>query len=210
MEQPQGPVASFYADWGNWLPIMQAYEARKPSYFATPAVNLVCALNISLGQILEEGMAGAGRSPSTHWRRVPGGYHAMGLGTVPTEAGHSANTLSAPRYPDGIGAPISCRRSAPPGSFSPAVCTRRSSPSTFASATWALFGRVICWLLLGRSKQGFISVGMALSLGVALLLRSGFWWGVRCGRGDHRARDRGRIRNGLRLELGHGRTRSTR
>ena len=27
---------------------------------------------------------------------------AMGLGAVPTEVEHSANTLSAPRYPDGI------------------------------------------------------------------------------------------------------------
>ena len=29
------PVANYYADWGNWLPIMEAYEQRKPSYFIT-------------------------------------------------------------------------------------------------------------------------------------------------------------------------------
>ena len=50
------PVVNYYADWANWLPIMEAYEARKPAYFGTPAVNLVYALNVSLGQILAEGM----------------------------------------------------------------------------------------------------------------------------------------------------------
>ncbi|RPJ37221.1 MAG: alanine--glyoxylate aminotransferase family protein, partial [Chloroflexi bacterium] len=50
------PVMSYYADWTNWLPVMQAYEARKPGYFGTPAVNLVFALNVSLGQILAEGL----------------------------------------------------------------------------------------------------------------------------------------------------------
>jgi aspartate aminotransferase-like enzyme len=33
---------------------MQAYEARKPSYFATPAVQLVQALRVSLRQILAQ------------------------------------------------------------------------------------------------------------------------------------------------------------
>ncbi|TLN12193.1 aminotransferase class V-fold PLP-dependent enzyme, partial [bacterium] len=50
------PVGSYYADWNNWLPVMQAYEARKTGYFGTPAVNLVFALNVSLGQILQEGL----------------------------------------------------------------------------------------------------------------------------------------------------------
>ncbi|MCK5828174.1 alanine--glyoxylate aminotransferase family protein, partial [Candidatus Bipolaricaulota bacterium] len=49
-------VRSYYADWSKWLPIMTAYEARKPSYFGTPAVNLVAALDVSLHQILAEGM----------------------------------------------------------------------------------------------------------------------------------------------------------
>jgi alanine-glyoxylate transaminase/serine-glyoxylate transaminase/serine-pyruvate transaminase len=32
----KAPVANYYADWTNWLPVMQAYEARQVSYFATP------------------------------------------------------------------------------------------------------------------------------------------------------------------------------
>jgi alanine-glyoxylate transaminase/serine-glyoxylate transaminase/serine-pyruvate transaminase len=27
------PVSNYYADWNNWLPIMEAYESRKPRYF---------------------------------------------------------------------------------------------------------------------------------------------------------------------------------
>lgn len=34
----KNPVLNYYGDWKNWLPIMENYEARKPSYFATPAV----------------------------------------------------------------------------------------------------------------------------------------------------------------------------
>ncbi|MGD2143859.1 MAG: aminotransferase class V-fold PLP-dependent enzyme, partial [Anaerolineae bacterium] len=50
------PVGNYYSDWSKWVPIMQAYEACEPSYFGTPPVNLIWALNVSLGQILEEGM----------------------------------------------------------------------------------------------------------------------------------------------------------
>ncbi|EFQ96718.1 alanine-glyoxylate aminotransferase 1 [Nannizzia gypsea CBS 118893] len=37
------PPASYYASIQNWLPIMQNYEAGKPSYFATPATQLQLA-----------------------------------------------------------------------------------------------------------------------------------------------------------------------
>ncbi|MDO9039237.1 MAG: alanine--glyoxylate aminotransferase family protein [Lutibacter sp.] len=50
------PVGNYYADFNNWLPIMQAYENRQPSYFGTPAVNLIAALEVSLQQIVTEGM----------------------------------------------------------------------------------------------------------------------------------------------------------
>jgi alanine-glyoxylate transaminase / serine-glyoxylate transaminase / serine-pyruvate transaminase len=37
----------------RWLPIMQAYEAGKAAYFATPPVNLIYAFHASLKQIVE-------------------------------------------------------------------------------------------------------------------------------------------------------------
>lgn len=45
------PPNSYYASWVKWLPIMNAYEKRSPSYFATPAVQLIMALHKSLVQI---------------------------------------------------------------------------------------------------------------------------------------------------------------
>lgn len=41
-----------YTSLNKWLPIMQNYENKKPSYFATPSVQLVSALNTSLLEIL--------------------------------------------------------------------------------------------------------------------------------------------------------------
>ena len=51
-EKRSTPVRNYFASWKNWLPIMRAYEARKPSYFATPAVSLIISLNTSLKQLL--------------------------------------------------------------------------------------------------------------------------------------------------------------
>ena len=76
----KAPVGNYYADWANWLPIMEAYEARKPSYFGTPAVNLIWALNISLGQILAEGMEGRFERHRTLGRACKAAISALGLG----------------------------------------------------------------------------------------------------------------------------------
>lgn len=35
---------------------MESYEARKPSYFATPAVQLINALHVGLSHLLQQGM----------------------------------------------------------------------------------------------------------------------------------------------------------
>lgn len=98
----KSPVLNYYADWDNWLPIMEAYEAGKPSYFGTPAVNLIWALSVSLNQILKEGME---QRFERHKRIAGACQHALktlGLGMIPTSENHAASTLSAPRYPEGI------------------------------------------------------------------------------------------------------------
>lgn len=96
------PVASYYSDWKNWLPIMEAYEARKGAYFATPAVNLVWAVNVSLGQILAEGMDARFARHVLLSRAFKAGMAALGLNEVPVRPEISANTLTAPRYPAGV------------------------------------------------------------------------------------------------------------
>lgn len=96
------PVRSFYADWTEWLPIMQAYESRKPSYFATPAVNLMWALHVSLKGILAEGMEvrfARHRKLSDAFKAALG---AIGLRQVPVKPEHYATTLSGVYYPQGV------------------------------------------------------------------------------------------------------------
>ncbi len=98
----KAPVANYYADWTNWLPVMQAYEARQTGYFATPAVNLVWALNVSLGQILEEGMQARFDRHRSLSNACKAGATALGLSQVPLKPEWAANTMTALRYPQGI------------------------------------------------------------------------------------------------------------
>lgn len=95
-------VRNYYADWANWLPIMEAYEARRAGYFGTPAVNLIWALNVSLGQILEEGMAARFARHRTLSRACKAAIAALGLSQVPVRPDVSADTMTAPYYPEGV------------------------------------------------------------------------------------------------------------
>jgi alanine-glyoxylate transaminase/serine-glyoxylate transaminase/serine-pyruvate transaminase len=99
------PVLNYYADWSNWLPVMQAYEARKTAYFGTPAVNLVFALNASLDIILAEGMPARFKRHQALSRACKAAIGALGLGQVPLSPEMAANTMSAPRFPSGIQGP---------------------------------------------------------------------------------------------------------
>ncbi len=99
----KGKVLNYYADWANWLPVMQAYENRSPSYFGTPAVNLVSALNISLKQILKEGLDIRFERHRNVGMAFRSAIKALGLTQIPEDK-CAANTLSAPYYPEGINA----------------------------------------------------------------------------------------------------------
>jgi len=96
------PVLNYYADWSNWLPIMQAYEARKNSYFGTPPVNLIYALNVSLTQILAEGMPRRVARHIAISQACKAGVQALGLTQLPLRHKFAAHTLTAPRYPIGV------------------------------------------------------------------------------------------------------------
>ncbi len=106
-EARRQPVRAYYADWGKWLPVMRAYEARTPSYFGTPAVNLVAALSVSLQRILAEGMEARFARHGRTAGAFQAGADALGLREVPNCREHRANTLSACYLPDGAqGAPF--------------------------------------------------------------------------------------------------------
>jgi alanine-glyoxylate transaminase/serine-glyoxylate transaminase/serine-pyruvate transaminase len=96
-------------DYDQWAPIMRAYEERRPSYFATPATNLVLAMERGLHEIVTdtfEGASGA-RARFARHARVAGAmraaWSALGLTLLPARAEIAANTLSAITYPEGVG-----------------------------------------------------------------------------------------------------------
>jgi alanine-glyoxylate transaminase/serine-glyoxylate transaminase/serine-pyruvate transaminase len=96
------PVANYYADWTNWLPIMEAYEARQAGYFGTPAVNLIWALNVSLGQILEEGMDARFARHRRLSEAFKAAITALGMKQLPVSPDKLAATLTAPYYPQRV------------------------------------------------------------------------------------------------------------
>lgn len=100
------PVASMYLDFAQWLPIHQAYEAGTPSYFATPAVNLISALDVSLGQLLEETMAARVARHVRLATAARAAWRALGLEPVTKRPEVAAHTLSALRYPAGVDAAL--------------------------------------------------------------------------------------------------------
>jgi alanine-glyoxylate transaminase/serine-glyoxylate transaminase/serine-pyruvate transaminase len=98
----KSPVSNYYADWTNWLPIMEAYEERRVGYFGTPAVNLIAALNVSLGMILDEGMEKRFARHKIISKACKAAITALGMKQVPLSEEIAANTMTTPRFPEGI------------------------------------------------------------------------------------------------------------
>lgn len=96
------PVASYYASWANWAPVMETYLAGRPSYFGTPPVNLIFALHESYRQILAEGLD---KRIARHKRisdAFKAGVKAIGLKQVPLRPEITAPTMTALYFPEGI------------------------------------------------------------------------------------------------------------
>lgn len=99
-------VPSLYLDFAEWLPIMESYERGAPQYFATPAVNLVLALDVSLGHILGEGIDARFARHARMGSAFRAAWRALGLAMLPARDAIAANTLSAVYYPDGVDASL--------------------------------------------------------------------------------------------------------
>ena len=96
------PVSNYYSDWNNWLPVMKAYEKRKPSYFGTPPVNLIVALETSLQIICKEGMSERIKRHQVLAKAFRVGIKSLQLETIANSEKIAANTLTAAYYPKGI------------------------------------------------------------------------------------------------------------
>jgi alanine-glyoxylate transaminase / serine-glyoxylate transaminase / serine-pyruvate transaminase len=99
-------VRAYYADWGEWLPILRAYEARQAAYFGTPPVNMIYALRESLRQILAEGMEARFARQLKTADAFRAAYKALDLKMVPLSDEITAHTMSAIYYPAGVDASV--------------------------------------------------------------------------------------------------------
>jgi len=98
-KQRTTPVPSYYSSLTNWLPILTAYEQRKPSYFATPNVNLVAAFNTSLSLLIENDIDKVVQKHQVSSKKFRAALEALHLRLIPTSLAHTANTVSAIWYP---------------------------------------------------------------------------------------------------------------
>jgi alanine-glyoxylate transaminase/serine-glyoxylate transaminase/serine-pyruvate transaminase len=96
------PVSNYYSDWNNWLPVMKAYEERKPSYFGTPPVNLIVALATSLKIICKEGIRERVKRHQVLAKAFRKGIQSLKIETIAKSEEITANTLTAAYYPKGI------------------------------------------------------------------------------------------------------------
>lgn len=83
---------------------MEAYESRKPRYFATPAVNLIMALHTSLKQITSTSMDDRFAKHKEASNKLKDSLEAWGLKLVPVSRQLASNTISAVYYPDTMAA----------------------------------------------------------------------------------------------------------
>lgn len=89
-------------DQQQWQPIMEAYLARRGSYFSTPATTLVWALRTGLAEILESGMEARFQQHQRAADAMRAAWSHLGLELLPARPELAANTLSAIRYPQGV------------------------------------------------------------------------------------------------------------
>ena len=112
----QSAPTTYFGSFLKWLPIMKRYEARQPSYFATPPVQLIMALNVSLKQIVNESLLPRFERHQQVSSRVKDTLERWGLKLVrddiqgslyqvPVNRTVAANTLTAVYYPEGVSGP---------------------------------------------------------------------------------------------------------
>ncbi|KAI8812626.1 pyridoxal phosphate-dependent transferase [Cladochytrium replicatum] len=99
-----GP-SSYFCSFAKWLPIMKKYEARQPSYFGTPAVGLVSALEVSLKQILAGGLDKRFELHKAASQKVKSKLQSFGLKLVPVNPECAANSLTAVYFPPNVTGP---------------------------------------------------------------------------------------------------------
>ncbi|MEM0141624.1 MAG: alanine--glyoxylate aminotransferase family protein [Thermoplasmatales archaeon] len=91
---------TYYSDLRNWLPVFRTTLEGRPSYFATPNVNLTMALAVSLKSILKEGLEKRIRRHEVIGEAFRKALMEMGLELIAKTS--FANTVSAVFLPSNV------------------------------------------------------------------------------------------------------------
>lgn len=96
------PPASYFGSLKNWLPIMQNYEAKKPSYFATPSPQLVHALHTALTQILSRPLSERFTKHKEASDRIKKAVADLGLKQLAANPDDQAHGMTAIYLPENV------------------------------------------------------------------------------------------------------------
>jgi len=118
------PPSSYFGSFKNWLPsmhldqfhdslaqannhvpVMQNYEAKKPSYFATPPTQLINALHTALTQILSRPLSERFAAHREASQRIKSTVTSYGLEQLATKPENQAHGMTAMYLPDGVKPP---------------------------------------------------------------------------------------------------------
>ncbi|KAF2209017.1 hypothetical protein CERZMDRAFT_114165 [Cercospora zeae-maydis SCOH1-5] len=99
------PPNSYFGSWKNWLPIMQNYEAKKPSYFATPSPQLIHALHTSLTQILSIPLEQRFQRHKEVSQKIKKTVADLGLKQLASKPENQANGMTAIYLPNDLKPP---------------------------------------------------------------------------------------------------------
>ncbi|ODV77311.1 PLP-dependent transferase [Suhomyces tanzawaensis NRRL Y-17324] len=97
--------STFFASLKRWTPIMKAYESGNGAYFATPAVQTITALKVSLDQILAETLDQRFAKHEQVSSQFKSSVEKLGLKILPVNHEVAAHGLTAVYLPEGVAAP---------------------------------------------------------------------------------------------------------
>jgi alanine-glyoxylate transaminase/serine-glyoxylate transaminase/serine-pyruvate transaminase len=96
------PPTSWYASLPRWLPIMQNYEKKQSSYFATPPTQLVHAMHATLTSILSRPLQERFEQHRRKSAQVKAVVQELGLTQLAKQPEYQANGLTAFWLPEGL------------------------------------------------------------------------------------------------------------
>lgn len=121
LKNRKSPPSSYFASWKKWAPskhhffldnvcdcaltlilVMQNYEAKKPSYFATPSPQLIHALHTALTQLLSKPLETRFARHREISQRVKAHVEKLGLKQLAAKPENQACGMTAVYLPDGV------------------------------------------------------------------------------------------------------------